>query len=165
MSSCVTVENTQANANVPELQLSCSICYETFRPRMITISSRCGHVYCSECFTNIGPNCAYCRKDLDKPTAPIRVRFRFNKMKNPMCRLCKTFFNEDIEMWPLRCGDIFCVYCLRRIVRTGGKCPYCKLSIHNGINYLHHHIVSDTQYNAQLHNHYYYRIHPNFSDA
>lgn len=61
--------SSSSSTNVSHLQLNCPICYEVFRPRMISIASKCGHVYCRKCFMNMGPNCAYCRKDLEKPTA------------------------------------------------------------------------------------------------
>lgn len=61
-------------------RIHCPICYKIFSsPRMIVMTSRCGHVICRNCFDKIEEDCPYCREFLNKLNDPIRVRFRFNK--------------------------------------------------------------------------------------
>lgn len=119
---CQHMQVTQHNSS--RQLLICPICYDVLSTSHIAVTSQCGHVYCSTCYSSMlrqaGHACGFCRVILS--TVPVRLYIRFNFRSAAICRACGIEFTQDSNVGALRCGDVFCQNCLHAI---RGPCLGC----------------------------------------
>ena len=123
----------------------CPLCGESFSPQLETIVTRCGHLFCAECWAQWveistgyyndvrSTRCPMCRRSLtddDYLKSEINHKIDINVNTVPpqdeMCSICLEDAKDNDRWGHLKCGHAFHEGCVSTWLNKNPTCPMCR---------------------------------------